>query len=50
MRMSKYALFTPDNIAEKTLRDDLAIEFKSNDYSMKKLFAATAAACLPGDD
>ena len=43
-------LLTPDNTAEKTLRDTLAQEFKSDGYSMKKLFAATAAACLLGDD
>ncbi len=43
-------LFTPETGKEKTLRDNLASEFKSNNYSMKKLFAATAAACLPGED
>ena len=43
-------LLTPETGKEKTLRDDLASEFKSNNYSMKKLFTATAAACLPGED
>ena len=43
-------LFTPETGKEKTLRDDLANEFKTNGYSVKKLFAATAAACLPGED
>ena len=41
-------LFTPEHEKEKTLRDELAKNFKDNSYSMKKLFAATAAACLPG--
>ncbi len=43
-------LLTPETGKEKTLRDSLASTFKSNSYSMKKLFAATAAACLPGED
>ena len=43
-------LFTPDTGKEKNLRNTLAEEFKNNGYSMKKLFAATAVACLPGDD
>ena len=43
-------LFTPETDKETALRDDLAQKFRSNDYSMKTLFAATAAACLPGDD
>lgn len=43
-------LFIPETKKEKTLRDELAEDFKSNDYSMRKLFAATAAACLLGED
>lgn len=43
-------LLTPETSKEKALRDQLAGEFSSNSYSMKKLFAATAAACLPGED
>ena len=43
-------LLTPETSKETTLRDDLANEFQSNNYSMKKLFAATAVACLAGDD
>ena len=43
-------LLAPETKAEKALRDQLAGEFKSNNYSMKKLFAATAVACLLGED
>lgn len=35
---------------EKTLRDGLASDFKSEGYNMKKLFASTAVACLPEEE
>ena len=41
---------TPETDKEKTLRDELAEDFKSNGYNMKKLFAATAVACLLEED
>ena len=47
-------MVTPTSLREKNLRDTLAKNFAKNigdddRYNMKKLFAMTAAGCLPGE-
>ena len=45
-------MVTPTSIKEKNLRNTIAEEFRKEDklnYNMKKLFARTAAGCLPGE-
>ena len=42
-------MVTPTSLKEKNLRDTLATNFKNENYNMKKLFAITAAGCLPGE-
>lgn len=48
-------MVTPTSLKEKNLRDSLAEKFRKPEgeeginYNMKKLFAITAAGCLPGE-
>ena len=42
-------MITPTSLKEKNLRDTLAENFRNLGHNMKKLFAMTAAGCLPGE-